>query len=215
MRSVLLIGLGLFGQKIALELNKLNHEVMAVDTDEEKVNRVLPYVTDAQIGDTTDENFLRSLGVSDYDVCFVTIGDDFQSSLETTSLLKDLGARRVVARASDDVHRKFLLRNGADEVVYPEGQLAAWTVMRYTSEHVKDFIDLDGEYDIYEIQVPEEWNGKTVGGLDIRKKYNLNLLAVREDGKPSMGVSSDTLLLNGQTIFVLGKWKDIQKCFKV
>ena len=213
MRSVLLIGLGLFGQKIALELNKLNHEVMAVDTDEEKVNRVLPYVTDAQIGDTTDENFLRSLGVSDYDVCFVTIGDDFQSSLETTSLLKDLGARRVVARASDDVHRKFLLRNGADEVVYPEGQLAAWTVMRYTSEHVKDFIDLDGEYDIYEIQVPEEWNGKTVGGLDIRKKYNLNLLAVREDGKPSMGVSSDTLLLNGQTM--LGKWKDIQKCFKV
>ncbi len=215
MRSVLLIGLGLFGQKIALELNKLNHEVMAVDTDEEKVNRVLPYVTDAQIGDTTDENFLRSLGVSDYDVCFVTIGDDFQSSLETTSLLKDLGARRVVARASNDVHRKFLLRNGADEVVYPEGQLAAWTVMRYTTEHVKDFIDLDGEYDIYEIQVPEEWNGKTVGGLDIRKKYNLNLLAVREDGKPSMGVSSDTLLLNGQTIFVLGKWKDIQKCFKV
>ena len=210
-----MIGLGLFGQKIALELNKLNHEVMAVDTDEEKVNRVLPYVTDAQIGDTTDENFLRSLGVSDYDVCFVTIGDDFQSSLETTSLLKDLGARRVVARASDDVHRKFLLRNGADEVVYPEGQLAAWTVMRYTSEHVKDFIDLDGEYDIYEIKVPEEWNGKTVGGLDIRKKYNLNLLAVREDGKPSMGVSSDTLLLNGQTIFMLGKWKDIQKCFKV
>ncbi len=214
MKSVLLIGLGLFGQKIALELNKLNHEVMAVDTDEEKVNRVLPYVTDAQIGDATDENFLSSLGVSDYDVCFVTIGDDFQNSLETTSLLKDLGAKRVVARASDDVHRKFLLRNGADEVVYPEGQLAAWTVMRYTTEHVKDFIDLDGEYDIYEIQVPDEWNGKTVGGLDIRKKYNLNLLAVREDGKPSMGVSSDTLLLNGQTIFVLGKWKDIQKCFK-
>ncbi|MBQ7183195.1 MAG: TrkA family potassium uptake protein [Clostridia bacterium] len=214
MKSVLLIGLGLFGQKIALELNKLNHEVMAVDTDEEKINRVLPYVTDAQIGDATDENFLSSLGVSDYDVCFVTIGDDFQNSLETTSLLKDLGARRVVARASDDVHRKFLLRNGADEVVYPEGQLAAWTVMRYTTEHVKDFIDLDGEYDIYEIQVPDEWSGKTVGGLDIRKKYNLNLLAVREDGKPSMGVSSDTLLLSGQTIFVLGKWKDIQKCFK-
>ena len=214
MKSVLLIGLGLFGQKIALELNKLNHEVMAVDTDEEKINRVLPYVTDAQIGDATDENFLSSLGVSDYDVCFVTIGDDFQNSLETTSLLKDLGARRVVARASDDVHRKFLLRNGADEVVYPEGQLAAWTVMRYTTEHVKDFIDLDGEYDIYEIQVPDEWSGKTVGGLDIRKKYNLNLLAVREDGKPGMGVSSDTLLLSGQTIFVLGKWKDIQKCFK-
>ena len=215
MKSILLIGLGRFGTKVAQELNELHHEVMAIDKDESRVNDVLPFVTDAQIGDSTNENFLRSLGVDNYDVCFVAIGEDFQSSLETTSLLKELGARKVVARASRDVHKKFLLRNGADEVVYPEGQLAAWTAIRYTTEHVLDYIELDSEFAIYEISVPEEWYGKTVGGLDIRRKYDLNLLAVRQEGKPSRAVTSDTMLLQGQTILVLGKFRDVQKCFRV
>ena len=215
MKSILLIGLGRFGTKVAQELNELHHEVMAIDKDEDRVNDVLPFVTDAQIGDSTNETFLRSLGVDNYDVCFVAIGEDFQSSLETTSLLKELGARKVVARASRDVHKKFLLRNGADEVVYPEGQLAAWTAIRYTTEHVLDYIELDSEFAIYEISVPEEWYGKTVGGLDIRRKYDLNLLAVRQEGKPSRAVTSDTMLLQGQTILVLGKFRDVQKCFRV
>ena len=181
MKSVLLIGLGRFGRSVAEKLNELHHQVMAVDKDEKRVNEILPIVTDAQIGDATSETFLRTLGVDNYDVCFVAIGEDFQSSLETTSLLKELGAKKVVSRASREVHKKFLLRNGADEVVYPEGQLAAWTAVRYTTDHILDYIALDGEYAIYDISVPAEWNGKTVGGLDIRKKYNLNLLAVREN----------------------------------
>ena len=215
MKSILLIGLGRFGMKVAEELNELHHEVMAIDKDEERVNEVLPIVTDAQIGDSTNETFLRSLGVDNYDVCFVAIGEDFQSSLETTSLLKELGAKKVVSRASREVHKKFLLRNGADEVVYPEGQLAAWTAIRYTTEHVLDYIELDSEFAIYEISVPDEWYGKTVGALDIRRKYDLNLLAVREEGKPSRTVTSETMLLEGQTILVLGKFKDVQKCFRV
>ena len=215
MKSVLLIGLGRFGRSVAEKLNELHHEVMAIDKDEKRVNDVMPIVTDAQIGDATSEAFLRSLGVDNYDVCFVAIGEDFQSSLETTSLLKELGAKKVVSRASREVHKKFLLRNGADEVVYPEGQLAAWTAIRHTTDHVLDYISLDSEYAIYDIAVPDEWNGKTVGGLDIRKKYNLNLLAVREDGKTSAAVNSETVLLAGQTILVLGKWKDVQKCFRM
>ena len=215
MKSVLLIGLGRFGRSVAEKLNELHHQVMAVDKDEKRVNEILPIVTDAQIGDATSETFLRTLGVDNYDVCFVAIGEDFQSSLETTSLLKELGAKKVVSRASREVHKKFLLRNGADEVVYPEGQLAAWTAVRYTTDHILDYIALDGEYAIYDISVPAEWNGKTVGGLDIRKKYNLNLLAVRDNGNPSMAVTSDTMLLEKQTILVLGKWKDIQKCFRI
>ena len=215
MKSVLLIGLGRFGRSVAEKLNELHHQVMAVDKDEKRVNEILPIVTDAQIGDATSETFLRTLGVDNYDVCFVAIGEDFQSSLETTSLLKELGAKKVVSRASREVHKKFLLRNGADEVVYPEGQLAAWTAVRYTTDHILDYIALDGEYAIYDISVPAEWNGKTVGGLDIRKKYNLNLLAVRENGNPSIAVNSDTLLKENQTILVLGKWKDIQKCFRI
>lgn len=215
MKSILLIGLGRFGRSVAEKLNELHHQVMAVDKDEKRVNEILPIVTDAQIGDATSETFLRTLGVDNYDVCFVAIGEDFQSSLETTSLLKELGAKKVVSRASREVHKKFLLRNGADEVVYPEGQLAAWTAVRYTTDHILDYIALDGEYAIYDISVPAEWDGKTVGGLDIRKKYNLNLLAVRENGNPSLAVTSDTMLQEKQTILVLGKWKDIQKCFRI
>ena len=215
MKSVLLIGLGRFGRGVAEKLNELHHQVLAVDKNEERVNEILPLVTDAQIGDATSETFLRTLGVDNYDVCFVTIGDDFQSSLETTSLLKELGAKKVVARASREVHRKFLLRNGADDVVYPEGQLASWTAIRHTTDHVLDYIALDEEYSIYDLSVPADWDGKTVGGLDIRKKFNLNLLAVRENGRADMAVTSETMLREGQTMLVLGKWKDIQKCFRI
>ncbi len=215
MKSVLLIGLGRFGKSIAEKLNEMHHQIMAVDKDESRVNDVLPLVTDAQIGDSTNEAFLRSLGVDNYDVCFVAIGEDFQSSLETTSLLKELGAKKVISRASRGVHRKFLLRNGADDVVYPERQLAAWTAVRHTTDLIQDYIALDEEYAIYDLFVPAEWNGKTVGGLDIRKKYNLNLLAVRNSGQPSIAVTSDTMLQENQTILVLGRWKDIQKCFRL
>ena len=215
MKSILLIGLGRFGRTIVEKLNDLHYQVMAIDRNEKRVNEVLPLVTDAQIGDAADEAFLRTLGVDNYDLCIVAIGDDFQSSLETTSLLKELGAKKVVSRASGEVQRKFLLRNGADEVVYPEGQLAAWTVLRYAVDHVLDYIALDSEYAIYDISVPAEWNGKTVGALDIRRKYNLNLLAVREDGKPSTAVNGETVMQEGQTVLVLGKWKDVQKCFRL
>ena len=215
MKSILLIGLGRFGRSIAEKLNEMNHQVMAVDRDEARVNDVLPLVTEAQIGDATNEAFLRSLGVDNYDVCFVAIGEDFQSSLETTSLLKELGAKKVVSRASRGVHRKFLLRNGADDVVYPEKQLAAWTAVRYTTDLVRDYIALDEEYAIYDLAVPDEWIGKTVGALDIRKKYSLNLLAARSEGRPSTVVNSETVLQADQTILVLGRWKDVQKCFKL
>ena len=123
-KSILLIGLGRFGRHVAMKLDELHHEIMAVDKEERRVEAALPYVTNAQIGDATNEAFLSSLGVSNFDVCIVAIGDNFQSSLEATSLLKELGAKMVVSRAARDVHAKFLLRNGADEVVYPEKQLA-------------------------------------------------------------------------------------------
>lgn len=138
MKSILLIGLGRFGKHIAMHLNHLGHQVMAVDTSEERVEAVLPLVTNAQIGDSTNADFLESLGVRNYDVCIVAIGNNFQSSLETTSLLSELGARFVVSRAATDVQEKFLLRNGANEVVYPEKQLAKWTAIRYSADHILD-----------------------------------------------------------------------------
>ena len=215
MKSVLLIGLGRFGRHLAEKLSELNHEVMAVDRNEQRVNEALPLVTDAQIGDAASMAFLESLGVDNYDVCFVTIGDDFQSSLVVTSFLKELGARKVVARASMEVQRQFLLRNGADDVVYPEKELAVWTALRYTTDRVLDYIALDDTHGIYELAVPQEWQGRTVGELDIRRQHNLNLLVVREDGKPGAVVTGETLLSENQTILVLGSWKDVQKCFRI
>ena len=213
MKTVLLIGLGRFGMTIAEKLNEMRCEVMAVDRDETRVNQVLPLVTDAQIGDATQEEFLRSLGVGQYDVCFVAIGEDFQSSLEITSLLKDLGAKKVVSRACREVHEKFLLRNGADAVVFPEKQVAAWAAVRHTADHVLDFIDLEGDYGIYEVQVPADWLGRSIGELDVRRSWSVNIIAVQEPGKPSFPAAYDTVFSPGQSILVLGKWKDVQRCF--
>lgn len=214
-KTVLLIGLGRFGRHIAMQLNQLGHEVMAIDHCEERVNDVLPFVTSAQIGDSTNADFLESLGIGNYDVCIVTIGGDFQSSLETTSLLKELGANMVVSRAERDVQAKFLLRNGADEVVYPEKQLANWAAIRYTADHILDYIELDESHSIFEVTVPDAWVGLSVGQLDIRKKYNINIMAVKENGKINVAVTPDTLLTEDKTLLVLGEYKALQKCFKL
>ena len=215
MKSILLIGLGRFGKNIALKLHELGHEVMAVDKKEERVEEVLPYVTNAQIGDSMNELFLQSLGVDNYDVCIVAIGNDFQSSLETTSLLKDLGAKKVVSRAARDVQAKFLLRNGADEIVYPEKQLAAWTAIRYSSDHIFDYIELAGDYAIFEIEIPFSWIGRSVGEINIRQKYNINIMALKRDNKMELTITSNTCFKKGDAMLVLGKYKDIQKCFHI
>ena len=215
MKSILLIGLGRFGKHIAMELYNLGHQVMVVDSNEERLNEVLPYATSGQIGDSTNEVFLSSLGVRDFDVCIVAIGNAFQSSLETTCLLKELGGKLVVARAERDGQAKFLLRNGADEVVYPEKQLASWTAIRCTSEHILDYIDLDGDYSIFELSIPDNWSGKTILQLDIRKKYGINILGIRENGKLNMNITPDTVLSGGKSILVLGHQKAVQKCFRI
>lgn len=213
MKSVLLVGLGRFGRHIAEKLNALNHQVMAVDRREGRVDAILPFVTNAQIGDSTNPDFLKSLGIRNFDFCIVAIGDDFQSSLETTSLLKELGAKLVVSRAASDVHAKFLLRNGADEIIYPEKQLADWVAIRYSADHIFDYIELDDDHAIFEIQVPKDWVGKTVGELDVRKKYNVNIMGLKEDGKMNLSVTPETGITDRQTLMVLGTMKQIQRVF--
>ena len=215
MKSILLIGLGRFGRHVAEKLYELNHQVMAVDKMEDRVEAVLPYVTNGQIGDSTNMEFLESLGVSNFDVCIVAIASDFQSSLETTAYLKDLGAKMVVSRASRDVHARFLLRNGADEIVYPEKQVANWTAIRYSSEHIFDYVQLSETHAIFEIEIPDNWVGKTIGQVDIRKKFNIDIMALKRKGSLDMAIRPDTMLDRDVTMLVLGESKDIQKCFKI
>ena len=215
MKSILLIGLGRFGKHIALKLNALNHQVMAIDHSEERVNALLPFVTNAQIGDSTNEEFLAALGVGNYDACIVAIGDNFQNSLETTYLLKELGAKKIIARASEEIQEKFLLRNGADEVVYPEKQLAAWTAIRCSSEHILEYIELDNEYAIFEVEIPSDWSGKSILELDIRKKHGINILGVRTNGKLNMNITPNTVFGHGTSVLVLGQEKAVHKCFRI
>ncbi len=215
MKSVLLIGLGRFGQHIAKELYNLNIEVMAVDRREELVNDALPFVTEAQIGDSTNRDFLSSLGIPNYEVCIVTIANDFQSSLETTSLLKELGAKLVVSRADRDVQEKFLLRNGADAVAYPEKQVAKWVAVTYTAESILDYIELGAEQAIFEVVIPSDWIGKSIGELDIRRRYNINIVALKQDGKLNVTLTPDTVLTSDKTLLVIGEYKAVHKCFRL
>ena len=215
MKNILLIGVGRFGRHIAMQLSQLGHQVMAVDTNEERINDVLPFVTNAQIGDSTNEEFLRTLGIGNFDVCFVTISSNFQNSLETTSLLKELGAKSVVSRAERDVQAKFLLRNGANNVVYPEKQMAKWAAIRYSADHIFDYIEIDEQHAIFEVQVPKEWIGKSVGQLDVRRRFGINILGIKRSGKTDVSVMSDTILSDDITILALGGYKALQKCFRI
>ena len=215
MKNILLIGAGRFGRHIAMQLSQLGHQVMAVDINEERINYVLPFVTNAQIGDSTNEEFLRTLGIGNFDVCFVTISSNFQNSLETTSLLKELGAKFVVSRAERNVQAKFLLRNGADNVVYPEKQMAKWAAIRYSADHIFDYIEIDEQHAIFEVQVPKEWIGKSVGELDVRRRFGINILGIKRAGETDVSVMSNTILSDDITVLALGEYKALQKCFRI
>ena len=210
MKSVLVIGAGQFGTHIAKRMEELRCEVMAVDINEDCINDIMPYVTNAKIGDGTNEEFLRTLGIDDYDVCFVTLGSHFQTSLETTSLLSELGAKKVTSRATNDVQMKFLLRNGADEVVYPEKQTAIRIATKYASDNILDFFHLEQEFYIYELKVPKNWHGKSLMQIDIRRKHNINILTIKRSSEVLIP-TADTVVQPDDVAFVLGELCDIQK----
>ena len=211
MKSILVIGIGRFGYHLIDQLSKAGDEILAVDSSEERIEPVLGLVTSSLIGDTTKEEFVRTLGVENFDVCFVAIGDDFQSSLETTSLLKECCAKYVVARASRSVHEKFLLRNGADAVVFPEKQLAEWAAIRWCSGRVVDYLDFPGDYSIFEIKVPKEWIGKSLVDLGVRNKLHLNVLSIKRDGKAILEFPANFVFEEGDTVTIFGADKDIKK----
>ena len=182
MKSFMIIGMGRFGHYLCRELSALGNEILAVDVVEEQLEPCLSLVTSAQIGDCTRQEVLQELGVRNFDACFVCIGTNFQNSLEITSLLKEMGAKKVVSRASTDVQAKFLLRNGADEVVYPERDIAERIAKKSSANHVFDFVDL-GAYGIYEVLPLNSWVGKSIRELNVRVSYNISILGIRgKDG---------------------------------
>lgn len=212
MKSILIIGAGQFGQHIAKRMSELNCEIMAVDSDEGRINAILPYVTNAQIGNSTNAEFVESLGIPDYDVCIVTISDSFQDSLETTALLKELGANKVISRAQNDVQEKFLKRNGADETIYPEKQMAIRLATKEASDDIHDVFPLAHDINIAEVGVPKSWNGRTIAEIDLRKKYHLNIVAIRR-GEQFVIPLPDMVMTSDDALFILGRESDVRKVF--
>lgn len=215
MKQVLLIGLGRYGQNIAVRLNEMGHQVMAVDKDEKRVNAILDIVTNAQIGDSTDREFLESLGVRNFDYVINAIAGDFESSMITTVMVKELGAPNVISRASSEIQEQLLKNNGADVVIYPEKTVGIWTANRYVSEHVLDYFDLADGYSIYEISMPDSWVGKTLASMDIRSKYGINILAVRSGEHLNVTMDPNEKFVKSQSLLVLGKSENVHRCFKV
>lgn len=213
MKSFLVIGMGRFGQYLCKELSKLGNEILAVDEDEENLRPALPLVTSAKIGDCTKAEVLEELGVGNFDMCFVCIGGSFQNSLEITSLLKELGANWVISRASTDVQAKFLLRNGADEVVYPERDMAEKIAKKSSANHVFDFVDL-GDYGIYEVLPMKEWVGKSIKDLNVRVNYGVSILGIRGPAGGMVMPDAEYCFHAEDHMLVMGSDADLAKFIK-
>ncbi len=214
MKSILIIGMGRFGHHLCINMANLGNDVMIVDQKEECLEDLLPYVTSAKIGDCTNETVLRSLGISNFDICFVCIGTNFQSSLEITSLVKELGGRRVISKANRDIHAKFLLRNGADEVIYPDRDIAEKTAVRYSTDHVFDYIELTPEYSIYEIPPLPEWVQKTIREVDIRNRYHISVLGIKREGRAQLMPPADYKIQAQEHLMVIGRREHIDSILK-
>lgn len=214
MKSILIIGMGRFGHHLCENLAKLGNDVMIVDQKEECLEDLLPYVTSAKIGDCTNEAVLRSLGIANFDLCFVCIGTNFQSSLEITSLVKELGGRYVISKANRDIHAKFLLRNGADEVIYPDRDIAEKMAVRYSANHVFDYIELTQEYSIYEIPPLPGWIHKSIREVDIRNRYHISVLGIKREGRAQLMPPADYVIQAQEHLMVIGKKEDIDNILK-
>lgn len=214
MKNILVIGMGRFGRYTVRKLVQLGHQVMAIDRKGKRINKIVQEATSVRIGNATDKDFLSTLGIKNFDVCMVCIGDAFLEALEVTAYLKELGAKEVISRATSSSQETFLLRNGADAVVFPEKQMANWTAIRYSSNHIENYIDVTDGYSIYEVQVPEEWDGKRIDEINVRRKYGFNILGVRGETM-LMNPAYDEVLHKNETMLVLGKDEELQKYFKM
>ena len=215
MKSILVIGIGRFGQHLCENLSKHDNQIMAVDISEDKLEPILPYVVSAKIGDCTNEAVLGSLGIGNFDICFVCIGNNFQNSLEVTSLIKEMGAKYVVSKANRNIHARLLLKNGADEVVYPDRDVAEKAAVRYSANNVFDYTELADGISIYEIKPMSQWVGKSIKDLDIRRVYGISIIAVKGvDGHMKFMPGADYVIVDDVHLMVIGKQDDAEKIVK-
>lgn len=214
-KTYVVIGLGKFGSAIAAQLYDLGNEVLAIDESSELVQRAEPHVTCAVVGDARDEDVLRSLGVGNYDCAIVGIGSDLATSVIVTLNLKELKVGKIICKATDEVQKRALEKVGADRVVIPEREMGVKLAQSLSSSSVLDFIELSKDYGIAETTMPEAWAGQTLRGLNVRAKYGVNIIAIKENGKFNVSPGPDDALKEGTILVVLGRVDQLSKFGKL
>lgn len=215
MKSILIVGMGRFGTHLCKNLVLQKNQIMIIDKNEDSVNELAPIVSSALVADCTKPDVVKSIGVSDFDLCFVCIGDDFQSSLEITSLLKDFGAQKVVSLSKREIDTKFLLRNGADEVIHPDKDIAESVAVKYSNDNIFDYIELEQDYSIYEIKPIKEWIGKDLVQSNIRARYKISVIGIKgEDGTMNIAPSPKYVIQENDHLMVIAHKNDIKKVLK-
>jgi len=213
-KQFVVIGCGRFGQSVAIKLAELGCDVMVVDENEEVIQSLADKVTYAVQADATDENTIKALGIRNFDVAIVTIGSDIQASILVTLLVKELGVKHIVAKAQNPAHAKVLYKIGANRVVFPEKEMGVKVAKSLVSSNVLDLIDLAPEYSILEIKVLDEWIGKSLVDINMRRAYQVSVIAIRHDDDVDINVEPDRLLLSNDILIVIGNNKDLKKIQK-
>jgi len=211
MKSILVIGMGTLGRHLAFKMQEMGNEVMVIDKDENLIQELSSIFKNAIVGDCTNEGVLRSIGVNNFDYCFVAIGEDFYSSLEITTILKELDAKCVISKAKRDRQAEFLKKIGADEVFYPEKEIAEKLAVRYNSTSIFDYVELTGEYSIFEIEILPEWIGKTIVDVNVRQTHNIIIIAIKHDASINPSPGGNYVFKETDHIVVIGRSSDVFK----
>lgn len=214
MKQFVVIGLGRFGFSLAKTLYELGHDVLGIDIDEEIVQNVAESITHAVKADATDENALKALGARNFDVAVVGIGNDIQSSILVTLILKEMGIKYVVAKANNELHGRVLKKIGADRIVFPERDMGIRVAHNLTLSNILDYIELSPEYSIIEISALPAWFDKSLRQLNMRTKYGLNVIAIKRNGNIIISPNGDDTILKGDILAVVGHKDDIENIEK-
>lgn len=209
MKSVLVIGMGILGRHLAYKMQEMGNEVMVIDKNEDLIQELSDKFKDAMVGDCTNEGVLRSVGINNFDYCFVAIGEDFYASLEITSILKELGAKHVISKAKLQRQATFLKQIGADEVFYPEKEIAEKLAVRYNATNIFDFIELTSDYSIFEIPILPKWIHKTIMEVNVRRSYNINIIAIKNGSTINPAPAGNYVFRKDDHIVVIGKSSDV------
>lgn len=213
-KSILVVGMGRFGSHLAMKLQELGNTVLAVDKDESIIEDLASHLENTMIADCSKEDFIQTLGISNFDICYVATGETFESTILITSYLKRYGAKYVVTKVSEDIHIDILKTLGADEIVYPERELAEKTAVRHSALGIIDYLPISDEYSIYEIEVPESWIDKSIADLHIRQKYHVNILTVKGE-TIKHAPNDDYTFAPGDIIALLGTEKNVMKICQI